>query len=464
MFGREIRRWAASLALMLPAAVPYVAHFADQRPYSRPTGYIQTDMPLYMAKAREPFDSGRFAVLYGNPCDGLSSGEPRLYVGGLEGTASWSRGVAQRESTADARAMTSTEGGAILVATMGDGLLASNARGLGAASAAPAAKLVQTVGARGSVRCVATSSELMVSRAGGAWHTVGAAGIPSNDVSALARSTSTVAGHPIEKLWVGTFDRGLATFESGTWKSIASPMLDTKINAIALETNGGRTIAWVATARGLTRIDGDAITRFTAADGLPSSEIHAVAPLAGGGVIVGTGQGAAIVRAGHVTPIGDKQGLKVRAVWAVAEMPSGLLLVGASNGLYAGHASNASAWRRWSVASNELADDWITALAVHGPDVFVGTYSQGVTRIHAIESAHPTSDHLGGGYVNFGGLAIVDGTLTAATMSGLLVRSADHAGEFRVIANATPGRDVTGVVPGWVASRRGLAKLALAGL
>ncbi|MDB4998434.1 MAG: hypothetical protein JWM74_5866, partial [Myxococcaceae bacterium] len=69
-------------------------------------------------------------------------GEPRLYIGGLEGTASWSRGVAQRESTADARAMTSTDGGAILVATMGDGLLASNARGLGAASAAPAAKLV----------------------------------------------------------------------------------------------------------------------------------------------------------------------------------------------------------------------------------------------------------------------------------------------------------------------------------
>ncbi|MDB4998326.1 MAG: hypothetical protein JWM74_5758, partial [Myxococcaceae bacterium] len=318
--------------------------------------------------------------------------------------------------------------------------------------------------ARGNVRCVATSSELLVSRAGGAWHAVGAAGIPSNDVSALARSSSIVAGRPVEKLWVGTFDRGLATLESGTWKTIASPVLDAKINAIALESIGGRTIAWVATARGLTRIDGDAITRLTAADGLPSSEVHAVAPLAAGGVIVGTGQGAAIVRAGHVTPIGDKQGLKVRAVWAVAEMPSGLLLVGASNGLYAGHASNAAAWRRWSVASNELADDWVTALAVHGPDVFVGTYSQGVTRIHGIESAHTTSDHLGGGYVNLGGLALLDGTLTAATMSGLLVRPADRAGEFRGIANATPGRDVTAVVPGWVATRRGLAKVAFAGL
>jgi ligand-binding sensor domain-containing protein len=394
----------------------------------------------------------------------------RLWVGGLEGIASWSRGVAQREATSDGRAMTSIADGSILVATMGDGLLASNARGLSAASAAPAARLVQTIGARGNVRCVATSSELLVSRAGGPWRAVGASGLPSNDVSAIARSTSMVAGRPVERLWVGTFDRGLATFESGTWTTIASPRLDSKINAIAIERIGDRSIAWVATARGLTRIearidgriDGDAISRMTSADGLPSSEVHAVAPLAAGGVIVGTGQGAAIVRAGRVTALGDKQGLKVRAVWAVAELPSGLLLVGASNGLYAGRASDAGAWRRRSVASNELADDWVTALAVHGPDVFVGTYSQGVTRIHAIESAHPTSDHLGGGYVNLGGVAIVDGTLTAATMGGLLVRPVDGAKAWRAVANATPGRDVTAVVPGWAASRRGIARVASA--
>jgi ligand-binding sensor domain-containing protein len=384
----------------------------------------------------------------------------RLWIGGLEGTASWSRGVAQREATSDARAMASLGDGSILVATMGDGLLASNARGLSAATAAPTAKLVQTVGARAGVRCVATSSELLVSRAGGAWRSVDASGIPSNDVSALARSG--------DKLWVGTFDRGLATFESGVWKTITSPLLDTKVNAIALETSGNRTIAWVATARGLTRIDGDAITRMTSADGLPSSEVHAVAPLAHGGVIVGTGQGAAILRAGHVTPIGDKQGLKVRAVWAVAEMPSGLLLVGASNGLYAGHASDAAAWRRWSVASNELADDWVTALVVHGADVFVGTYSQGVTRIRGIESARSTSENLGGGYVNLGGLALVDGALTVATMEGLLVARADrgNASSRESVAGSesgwsrrpslAPGRDVTAVVPGWVASRRGI--------
>ena len=64
----ELRRTAASLALMLPAMIPWGAHLVDRRPYSLPTGYIQPDMPLYMAKAREAFDGGRFHAFYANPC------------------------------------------------------------------------------------------------------------------------------------------------------------------------------------------------------------------------------------------------------------------------------------------------------------------------------------------------------------------------------------------------------------
>lgn len=75
---REGRRHLAALLLMLPAGIPYLVHFLDRSDYSRPSGFIQWDMPLYMAKAREPFDEGRLGVLYGNPCDGLP-GSPRLY-------------------------------------------------------------------------------------------------------------------------------------------------------------------------------------------------------------------------------------------------------------------------------------------------------------------------------------------------------------------------------------------------
>ena len=73
-----MRRLVASLALMLPAAIPYLAHLLDHRPESLPTGYIQQDMPIYMAKAREAFKDGGFHLFYANPSDGLGD-RPRIY-------------------------------------------------------------------------------------------------------------------------------------------------------------------------------------------------------------------------------------------------------------------------------------------------------------------------------------------------------------------------------------------------
>ncbi len=75
---RGWRAWAVALLLMAPASIPYLTHFLENRPYSRPSGYIQPDMPIYMAKAREYFDSGRFFPVYANPCGGSFDG-PRLY-------------------------------------------------------------------------------------------------------------------------------------------------------------------------------------------------------------------------------------------------------------------------------------------------------------------------------------------------------------------------------------------------
>jgi hypothetical protein len=58
------RLWLASLALVVPAAWPYVLHFLDSS-RGMATGFIGIDMPVYMASAREHFDAGGLA--YGNP-------------------------------------------------------------------------------------------------------------------------------------------------------------------------------------------------------------------------------------------------------------------------------------------------------------------------------------------------------------------------------------------------------------
>lgn len=74
----ELRSWAIAFLIVLPAAIPYATHFSVWKPYSLPTGYIQHDMPIYMAKARETFDDGRFHLLYSNPCSQRYD-SPRVY-------------------------------------------------------------------------------------------------------------------------------------------------------------------------------------------------------------------------------------------------------------------------------------------------------------------------------------------------------------------------------------------------
>jgi ligand-binding sensor domain-containing protein len=266
-----------------------------------------------------------------------------------------------------------------------------------------------------------------------------------------------------DRLWVGTYDHGLAVLEKGAWKTVSGDGLDDRINAIATQTIGGKTRVWVGTTRGLVRIDGATRTVLDAANGLPSNDVHSLAAISGGKLLVGTSKGAAIVDGSDVTLLGKKQGLKIGAAWSVAEGPGGSLLVGANTGLYV-RAKGAKKWERLSVLGGQLADDWVTAISVNGDDVFVGTYAGGVAKLTFPKKTGDAivAEQLGGGYVNLAGLHVVGTTLYAATMDGLLVRALDDAA-WRKPAKASLGVDVTGVAlaPGgglWVASRRGLVR------
>ncbi len=76
---RELRLWLVSLALFAPALVPYASHFAFHPPGRLATGFIQYDMPNYLANAREHFDAGHFRFLYSNPFD-PNYGSPAIYT------------------------------------------------------------------------------------------------------------------------------------------------------------------------------------------------------------------------------------------------------------------------------------------------------------------------------------------------------------------------------------------------
>ena len=209
-----------------------------------------------------------------------------------------------------------------------------------------------------------------------------------------------------------------------------------------------------------------------------------VPELAKGGVLAGTARGAVIVRDGQVTALGEKRGVPPGAVWAVAEGAHGTLFLGTSRGLLVGTAESrgvvdrgapardvddvASAggpppapWVLLSMASGDLEDDWVTALASRGKTLYVGTYNAGVTAV-TMDGDGLAAEQLGGGYVNFGGLLVRGRTLFAATMNGLLMRPATGEGTWKTAPRAAPGKDVTALAPDgarlWVASRRGLSR------
>lgn len=445
-------------AVVVPASVTgtHVAALAEHRG------------ALYVAYADGPLaviDRGVLRQAATEPAHGqaLASvpghGESTLLLGDLEGLfaiAGSARTPGSVDVRVDARALASSDAG-LLVGTFGSGLLSGPAPGaLHEEAGVP--RFVRGVAALGRTRCVATTEGVFVEEGESGWRKVPLGGPPSNDITALAAADGRVA--------IGTFDRGAATYERGTFRTVPALASNETVEALAWQGHGARARLLLGTARGLVRVEPDGTTRrFEVVDGLPSSRVRSLLVLSDDRVLAGTDDGAVLVEGDRVTPIGQTHKGRgprplespMHATWALAASDDGTLWIGTTTGLYYGREGR---FRRAAVASGELADDWVTALAVQGADVFVGTYSGGVAhlRVHG-DTLAPSQ--LGGGYVNPGGLAIVGGELLAATMEGLLTRPAtDDRGSWQLRADASPGRDVTavGVVEGalWVASRRGI--------
>ena len=385
----------------------------------------------------------------------LASANGRALAGTVGGLVDVGRG--RVVSTSEVRALLRVDGG-WLAGTMGEGLRRlDDATGADEPLSFPS-RYVTALGREGETTCAGTTEGTFVRRgAQGAWRRARVTGPPSNDVSALAPDG--------DRLWVGTFDRGLAVLEGGRWTAVDG--VDEHVNGLALERHAGGSRLWVATARGLVSVEDGIATLRREADGLPSDDVHAVATLRGGGVLAGTARGAAIVRGSGIETLA-KSGAPTEATWAVAEAPDGSLWLGTTNGLYRYRAGGPI--RRFSVAGGHLWDNWVTSIAFEAASVWVGTYAGGVSRLtfgprNAV-SAEPWAANA---HVNPAGLGVFRGRVWAATMNGLLYRDqADPEGAWRLNQGAAPGRDVTAAAPDgkwlWLASRDGLARWPITNL
>jgi len=374
----------------------------------------------------------------------------KLWIATTAGLYSREGGTVRSYGGGDVRRVTRVDG-EIVAAGLGGRVQRVDRGRLAATSLPDALVMTQAIAEREGAACAGGLDGLWIrERRDAAWiSAVRRSGPPANDISALA-----VDG---ERLWVGTFDHGLAFYEHGTWKQLTHAKIDHRVNALLVEERAGTTSRiWVATATGLSIVDGTAVSQLGKRDGLPARGVLSLARMRDGRILAGTMHGAAILGAGRPIAIGMKQNLEATNVWAVAEGEDGSIWLGTTTGLYRGRADDKE-WTRYSVATGHLRDDWVMALAPRGSAIWVGTYKAGVTRFD-VTPAVVTATALGDGWINPGGLAWHGDTLYASTMEG--VRTGDGAQARWASLRGMPGKDTTATArigkTLWVSTRRGL--------
>jgi ligand-binding sensor domain-containing protein len=274
-------------------------------------------------------------------------------------------------------------------------------------------------------------------------------------------------------LWIGTFDAGISLFKSsaGTWRRYGrrDGLVDDRINQIAVQRRAGKETIWVATPRGVSRLDhrGSWVSFPAGEDLCPGhvNGIHARGPTvyfaSSGGVSAVDTRGT---RPRCIARAGD---LGVRQVTAVTVDHEGSLWAGGLNGLARRRVDGS--WSHFQVATGHLPDNWITALAVAPSGVWAGTYDGGVAVLNGSRSRariFRESSGLPCGWVNPNAMVWSAGSLWLGTMEGGVVVRTRGRWHQLGSSDGLPSADVTGLVPApagriWVATRGGVALITI---
>jgi len=260
------------------------------------------------------------------------------------------------------------------------------------------------------------------------------------------------------RLVLGGFDGGLALGEPRGRGWSWSPVPGSQAWGVnALLPAGGEVM--VASLRGVARFDGRRLLP------LPGDTAGAAFSLAAtrDGVAIGYGQGVLLPGARFLSAFHGLPGNQALALAAGDE-----LYVGTPSGL----GSVAGSRVAWRVTAGEgrLPHPWITALAFHGPDLFLGTFGGGLARRSPLPgrsgpgrfTAFPETDGL---KVNTGCLVEAAGRLYAGTDGRGLYRLSPDGAQFRPLRLQLPSQRITAILPApgalFIGTDEGLARVPL---
>lgn len=217
------------------------------------------------------------------------------------------------------------------------------------------------------------------------------------------------------EVWVGTFENGFDVFDDELKKKKFSQSGNTwAINGFFAD--GETTVVAHNNGASIYRADIN-VNNITTADGLVGNRVSAVCPIPGGKVYA-TESGLTFDVRGKLRSIYAFHGLVNNHVYSCAQAGE-KLYVGTLGGISV--ISNFKVVKSFRPGDSPLKSGWISALAVLGNELYIGTYGDGIMKLSK-EKFWTFYDDIGAFEVNQGAIVGSDGrVLVGSTERGLLI-------------------------------------------
>lgn len=243
-----------------------------------------------------------------------------------------------------------------------------------------------------------------------------------------------------DRLWVGYFNRGLDLL-GATRKHLEDDVLFC-VNRIKADPHRG--ITAVATANGLALFnnDGEVKEVLDRTQGLISNHVTDIA-FRRDEMIAATPAGLTMIGSSDVSSLSGFQGLVNNHVYTLADTGD-VLYAGTLGGVSA--IQNRLVRASFNTADSELRQNWITASAVAGGKLYVGTYGSGVVELHPDGTtttyeafAHRRIE------INANAMLVTDRAIYAGTAGFGLAVLPQGADRWRFVTTGLPSLNVTAV-------------------